>query len=149
MTPSQPDTMQTEPSSLAPERDGLLVHSLHEDEKKNADYQICWNIVMDKGGYKNPSSYEKVAVLLMSWAQDDLKTAGEVNALKLVLEERFRYHTTMAYLDNNNNKKLQVQLNKKVADFVHEYDGPNTLFIVYYAGHGKPGKLHGDLELIG
>ena len=35
------------------------------------------------------------------------------------------------------------------ANFVGDYDGPNTLFIVYYAGHGKPGKIHGDLEMFG
>lgn len=125
------------------------MHSLHEDEIQNAEYQICWNIIMDQGGYHIPSAYEKVAVLLLCWAQDDLKTAGEVNALKSVLEERFRYHTTMACLDNNNKQRLQVQLNTKVAAFVGANDGPNTLLIVYYAGHGKPGKIHGYLEMFG
>ena len=143
--------MQTEPSSSAPEREGLPVHSLQEDEIQNAEYQVRWNITMDSGEYNHPSAYEKVEVLLLCWAQNsnDLKTTEEVNALKLVLERRFRYHTTMAYLDNNNKQKLQVQLNAKVAHFVGDYDGPNTLFIVYYAGHGKPGKIHGDLEMFG
>ena len=143
--------MQTEPLSSAPEREGLPVHSLQEDEIQNAEYQVRWNITMDRGEYNHPSAYEKVEVLLLCWTRDsnDLKTTEEVNALRLVFETRFRYHTTMASLDSNNKQKLQVQINKKVADFVGDHDGPNTLFIVYYAGHGKPGKIHGDLEMFG
>ena len=106
---------------------------------------------MDKGNYNHPSKYNKVAVLLLCWEQscNDLKTTDEVNALKSVFEERFRYHTTVEILDNNRTPKLQVRLNKKVAAFVDKHDGPNTLLIVYYAGHGKPGKDHGELEIFG
>ena len=143
--------METEPLSSASEREGLPVHSLHEDEIQDAGYQVLWDLTMDQGDYNHPSAYKKVEVLLLCWAQNsnDLKTTEEVNALKFVLEKRFRYRTHMACLDNNNKQRLQVQLNSKVAAFVGANDGPNTLLIVYYAGHGKPGKLHGDLEMFG
>ena len=143
--------MQAEALSSASERDALSIHSLREDEIQDAEYQVLWNITMDQGKYNHPSAYEKVMVLLLCWAQDsnDLGTTKEVNDLKLVFEERFRYHTTTEYLDNNKQQKLQVQLNSKVAAFVGANDGPNTLLIVYYAGHGKPGKIHGDLEMFG
>ena len=36
-----------------------------------------------------------------------------------------------------------------LANFVLEEDGPRTLLIVYYAGHGKPGHRPGHLELAG
>ena len=143
--------MQTEPSSSASEREGLPVHSLHEDVIEDADYKVIWNLTMDNGNYGQPSAYEKVEVLLLCWAQNatDLKTTEEVNALKLVLEGRFNYHTTTEYLDSNKQQRLQVPLNTKVAAFVGAHDGPNTLLIVYYAGHGKPGKTRGDLEMFG
>ena len=143
--------MQTGPSSSASEREGLPVHSLREDEIEDAEYQVLWNVTMDKGNYNHSSAYEKVEVLLVCWAQDsnDLKTTEEVNALNSVLEKRFRWHTTMAYLDNDKQQRLQVQLNTAVAAFVGANDGPNTLLIVYYAGHGKPGKFHGRLEMFG
>ena len=143
--------MQTEPSSSASGREGLPVHSLREDEIQDAEYQVLWNVTMDKGNYNHPSAYEKVEVLLVCWAQNsnDLKTTEEVNALKSVLEKRFRWHTTTAYLDNNIKQRLQVQLNTAVAVFVGANDGPNTLLIVYYAGHGKPGELPGHLEMFG
>ena len=148
LTVSRPDRMQTEPSPSGSEREGLSVHSIDEDEIQDAEYQVLWNSTMDKGDH---NQYEKVEVLLLCWAQNatDLKTTEEVNALKLVLEGRFNYHTTTEYLDNNKQQRLQVQLNTKVAAFVGANDGPNTLLIVYYAGHGKPGKIHGHLEMFG
>lgn len=143
--------MQAEPLSSASERDALPIYSLHEDEFQDAEYQVLWNITMDQGKYNHPSAYDKVVVLLLCWAEsaDDLKTTEEVNALKKVFEKRFKYHTTTEYLDNNKRPNLQVQLNSRVAAFVDANDGPNTLLIVYYAGHGKPGKMPGDLEFFG
>ena len=145
------DKMQAEPSSSASKGDALPIRSLHEDEIQDAEYQVQWNITMGQGKYNHPSTYDKVVVLLLCWAQssNDLKTTEEVNALRLVLEDRFKYHTTTEYLDNDNKQRLQVQLNSIVAAFVGANDGPNTLLIVYYAGHGKPGKIHGDLEIFG
>ena len=143
--------MQAEPLSSASERDALPIHSLHGDEFQDAEYQVLWNNTMDRGPYGYPSKYDKVTVLLLGWAQscNDLKTKEEVNALKSVFEKRFRYDTTTEFLDNNKQQRLQVQLNGKVAAFVDANDGPNTLLIVYYAGHGRPGKVHGDLEMFG
>lgn len=143
--------MQAELSSSASEGHGLPIHSLHEDEIQDAEYQVQWNITMGQGNYNHPSTYKKVEVLLLCWAQNssDLKTTKEVDALRLVFEDRFKYHTTIQYLDNDNKQKLQVQINGIVATFVQKNDGPNTLLIVYYAGHGKPGEIHGHLELHG
>ena len=143
--------MQAEPSSSASEGHALPIRSLHEDEIQDAEYQVQWNITMGEGKYNHPSTYDKVVVLLLCWAQssNDLKTTEEVDALRLVLENRFKYRTTTEHLDNDNKKRLQVQLNSKVAAFVDANDGPNTLLIVYYAGHGKPGEIRGDLEMFG
>lgn len=36
--------------------------------------------------------------------------------------------------------KSETALNTKVANFVHEYDSPDNMVIVYYAGHGYVGE---------
>lgn len=122
------------------------------DERKNdSNLQVLWSKVMDRGPYKNPSTYRKVEALFLSWAKnsDDLATREEVNRLKSVLETRFNYHVQLKLLDNYIERKLQVRINKIVAEFVDEHDGTNTLLIVYYAGHGRPGSYYGSLELFG
>ena len=40
-------------------------------------------------------------------------------------------------------------MNAIVAAFVEQHDSPNTLLIVYYAGHNRPGPDYGSLELFG
>lgn len=120
------------------------------DEMNASRYQVLWSNIMDKGNYTKPSGYHKVAVLLLCWDQDcvDLATQEEVDKLKAVFEDKFGYDATIAKLSPANGR-LQVQVNQKVANFVSDHDGQNNLLIVYYAGHGKPGKNFGDLELFG
>ena len=122
-----------------------------QDAKDNSEYQVCWSKVTDKGPYKNPSTYKKVEVLLLCWADnsDDMATKDEVNRLKTVFSQRFNYHTRTEYLDTETEQRLQVQVNAKVAAFVLAHDGPHTLLIVYYAGHGRPGSYYGELEMHG
>ena len=120
-------------------------------EREESERQVLWSKTMEKGDYKDSLAYKKVEVLLLCWAAtcDDLITNDEVDKLKSVFEEQFKYHAQIAYLDADATLKLQVQVNAKVAAFVGAYDGPNTLLIVYYAGHGRPGSFYGSLELFG
>ena len=122
-----------------------------EAEKQDSELQITWNRVMDEDQYKNSRTYTKVTVLLLCWEHScsDLITKQEVDDLKATFEIKFNYHVEIKYLDVDGEKKLQVRVNSIVAAFVHDHDGPNTLFIVYYAGHGRPGGEYGDLELFG
>lgn len=52
-------------------------------------------------------------------------------------------------------KLPQNQLNREVANFVHDYDGPHrtNLLIVYYSGHGqlmqKEGSAHNRFYISG
>ena len=136
-------------SSSSPD-DSIIDYKL-ELAKDDSEYQVLWSTTMDKGSYKNPSTYKKIEALLLCWSvySDDLATTGEVQRLKSVFEERFRFNARIDYLDKHDQKRLQVQVNEKVAVFVGSHDGPNTLLIVYYAGHGKPGDYYGSLELFG
>lgn len=106
---------------------------------------------MDHGNYKSSSKYTNVEVLLLCWAEksDDLIITREVSKLKKTFEDHFNYGAQVGYLDASAKQTLQVQVNGIVANFVKDYDGPNTLLIVYYAGHGKPGNYFGSLNLFG
>ena len=123
-----------------------------EDERQYSDLQLRFNRVIDEGPYRTLSTYKKVKVLLLCWDTNgsDLATQCEVNDLKATFEELFNYHAEIKYLDPTTEQRLQVRMNRIMADFVDDHDGPNTLLIVYYAGHGRPGKAEfGDLELFG
>ena len=135
--------------------DPSIVHYDSADEKDASKHQVLWSNLMNKGNYLVSSDYHNVEVLLLCWDEKcvDLATQEEVDQLKAVWEVSFGYHATIAKLLPKRleprGRKIQVQVNCKVAEFVNDYDGPNNLLIVYYAGHGKPGPLFGDLELFG
>ena len=145
----------TSPLTLKPTinlpQDSLTVDYELQDEKQDSDLQITWSRVMDEGKYKSSSTYTKVEVLLLCWAHScsDLTTRDEIDSLKAILETRFNYHVEIKYLDTEIEQRLQVRVNTIVAAFVGEHDGPNTLLMVYYAGHGRPGGEYGSLELFG
>ena len=132
-------------------KDPSAVDYESEGEKQYSDLQLCWSQVMDKGPYKTSSTYTKVEVLLLCWGHksSDLATTNEVDDLKKTFEAHFNYHVEIKYLDTTTEQRLQVRVNSIVAAFVDEHDGPHNLLIVYYAGHGRPGREIGDLELFG
>ena len=118
------------------------------EEEEASRHQVLWENTMAEGKYLNPSLYDKVEVLLLCWAVSDMDTTAEVQELRDVFEEDFGYHTTTEYLHADWRQKLQTQVNALVATFVGVHDGPNTLLLVYYAGHGGPGEYFGDLKLV-
>ena len=143
---TSPHTMR--PAISLPQ-DASTVHYESEDEKEDSELQLRWSRVMDEGQYETSSSYTKVEVLLLCWEHScsDMATKEEIDDLKTTFEDRFNYHAEIKYLDVTT--KVQVRVNAIVATFVAQHNGPNTLLIVYYAGHGKPGSEFGSLELFG
>lgn len=59
----------------------------------------------------------------------------------------FNYKVSRVSLSTRVKTLPQVQVNKHIANFVEREDGPATLLIVYYAGHGTPSGTPGRLEL--
>lgn len=143
--------LKPEPPVTPDGSDGSIVDYELDEQKIDSDLRVMWSKVMDQGPYKNPSTYRKVEVLILHWADNsnDLATNEEVKSLQSVLEKPFNFHVQVESLDNHIEKKLQVRINSIVAQFVEKHDGPNTLLIVYYAGHGRPGSYYGHLELFG
>ena len=145
---STPLTMK--PAIIVP-RDTSTDDYETEDEKQDSDLRLLWTRTMDEGEYKTSATYTKVEVLLLCWKDGctDLTTKHEVEDLKATFENQFNYHAEIKYLDTKTEQGLQVRVNALVATFVEKHDGPKTLFIVYYAGHGRPGVEYGDLVLFG
>ncbi|KAF4630950.1 hypothetical protein G7Y89_g7179 [Cudoniella acicularis] len=111
---------------------------------RNSDFQEVWEGIMEGVG-TTEMPHKQTAVLMISWEDglDDLDTAAEVNDLSDVFTEKFRYTVVKERLTA---EKLPAhQLSKHLANFIFEYDSESTLLIIYYAGHGtpgKPGELH-------
>jgi predicted protein tyrosine phosphatase len=92
--------------------------------------------------------HRHTAVLMISWmeALDDLHTTDEVNELESVFTGYFHYTVVKRQLTGD--KRPCFQVRKHLIEFVDAYDSESTLLIVYYAGHGIPGKP-GELHLAG
>ena len=144
-----------EPLAVKPEsgmvQDASIVDYRLKDEVFDSECQVLWSNTMDKGQYKIPSTYKKIEALLLCWepASDDLDIDDEVDRFKALLEKKFHYNVDVEKIGSKSPKKLQVQVNSRVARYMKDHDGPKTLIIVYYAGHGKPGDQYGHLELFG
>ena len=142
--------LHSSPAAELP-RDASVIPYEDDLEQLNSKYQLAWSEVMEEGPYSNSRSYREVHVLLLSWHEkyDDLKVNKEVDALHTVFKETFNFDVRHEYLSPHENKTAQACVNKIVADWVYEYDGPRVLLIVYFAGHGKKGKKPGDLHIAG
>ncbi|KAK1814407.1 Phosphatidylinositol-4-phosphate 5-kinase [Friedmanniomyces endolithicus] len=84
--------------------------------------------------------YTNVTVLMIHWVgslDEDLKACTEVTPLANILRDDCGYKTKIVQLDNKDTP-AQLQLDRTIADFVREYDGPcrTHLLIIYYTGHG-------------
>ncbi|KAI9777218.1 MAG: hypothetical protein M1816_004825 [Peltula sp. TS41687] len=109
---------------------------LQPSQSDQTRLQMLWDEHM-----KHPTKFvrhDKIVVLLLSWAEtdDDLKTAPEVNELAMVFKDIYKYEVRKASL--NTEKRPQVQINKHIAEFIHDHDSQHALLILYYAGHGWP-----------
>ena len=120
-------------------------------EKLNSEMQVAWSEVMDDDYYTTSTMYEHVEVLTLSWENevDDLEVSGEIRALTDVFRDTFNYHVTNETIKKHEKIKAQMYINAIVANWVLKYDGMKTLLLVYFAGHGRPGKENGELEING
>lgn len=154
----------TTPPLTQPLSEGSDVIYADKSEQENSKGLIIWEKNF-RNSNKFGSLYEKVAVLLISWdpQSDDLGTAEEVKFLGLPLNHSevkqvdrlehvwtdiFKYKVRRAFLTTHG-KLPQVQANLHISQFVWDEDSPRTLHIVYYAGHGTPGRNPGQLDLSG
>lgn len=67
-----------------------------------------------------------------------------MNILKDTLAKDFQFETDSFEIPS---ERWETALQKKVADFVHEYDSPDCMVIIYYAGHAYIGGDTGKLKV--
>lgn len=87
------------------------------------------------GRYRNNhSNYDRVGVLLLCWQDDDMDAwTQEIHKLEDIFQKRYNYEVHQYRIPS---EKADTATHKRVADFAHQYDGPNNLTILYYGGHG-------------
>lgn len=143
----------------------------HEQKQQEALLERAWsNSMRESGHYMKSSFYRKVKCLMISWDKehDNLCTEAEVclamwvkrNSLTIqvsdlssFLEKSFHYKVSRVLLKNDSGHCPPLHLMRHIIDFILEEDGPRTLLIVYYAGHGVPERSRdygwGGLTLTG
>ncbi|KAF2868967.1 hypothetical protein BDV95DRAFT_578018 [Massariosphaeria phaeospora] len=116
------------------------------DQERAAEMQTWWDEAIARN-MDLPDGYSRAAVILIKWADelDELNTRSEAEELEAVFRDRFHFYTETVEL--NLSSKPQHQLNRYLTAFVETHDGPNTLLIVYYTGHGVFREDHKHLEL--
>ena len=68
----------------------------------------------------------------------------EVDRLKDLFDKEFKFETDHYEIPS---QRWQTALQKRVSDFCFEYDSPDCLTIVYYAGHGYAGTETNKFKL--
>lgn len=117
-----------------------------EEAQNEADRQLFQSEVNKKMDV--PNGYLNVGVLMLRWQKglDEFpKHDQEIGDLKEVFEHQFHYECEIVELHNQ--KSPQHQLNHAIANHLLKYDGPNSLLIIYYTGHGFWREDKQDLEI--
>jgi len=99
----------------------------------NDAVQAAWS-------HRHDIRYSKVEVLLLRWAEDDLGVIRELRDLERVFTDLYFYNVHKYDIPS---EKPDKALTRRVLDFLDQ-DGDETLFILYYAGHGKSGSHLSD-----
>ncbi|KAH7382740.1 hypothetical protein DE146DRAFT_240565 [Phaeosphaeria sp. MPI-PUGE-AT-0046c] len=116
---------------------------LIREPKRQALFQTNSNKALEL-----PDGYLKVAVLMIRWDEsiDDFKDrhTEEIARLERIFVDDYGYTCKVHSIQNF--KKPQVDLNRAILNHIYEHDGPNSLLIFYYTGHGYQSGVNG-LEL--
>jgi hypothetical protein len=77
------------------------------------------------------SRYTEVHVLMLSWEIDDLDVILELRQLEAIFTASYHYAVESWKIPH---EKPTTRLQIRLTEFL-KHDGPETLLIVYYAGH--------------
>jgi hypothetical protein len=80
---------------------------------------------------RGQSRYTQAHVLTLSWEDDDLGVLLEIRQIETIFQTSYRYAVHSWKIPT---EKPATRLQLRLADFL-KHDGPETLLIVYYAGH--------------
>jgi hypothetical protein len=87
-----------------------------------------------RGFWSTEIKYKKVTALLISWAEDDLGVAVEVDRLQLLFKQDFNFETERYKIPSQNSA---AELSSRLSTFIRTHSlGDDSLSIFYYGGHG-------------
>ena len=78
--------------------------------------------------------YKWIHVLLLSWEADDLGVAKEIAELQDTFDNIYHYEVENWKIPSN---RSHNSLNRRLTNFIDDYEGEDILLIVYYGGHGN------------
>ncbi|KAL8936126.1 MAG: hypothetical protein Q9216_005093 [Gyalolechia sp. 2 TL-2023] len=79
------------------------------------------------------SRYTDVYVLLISWEDDDLGVATEVDELEILFRQLYQYKTDHWKIPSTKSHNAVV---RRIMQSLEEFESIDKLLIVYYGGHG-------------
>ena len=101
------------------------------------DVKALGKILTDAGSAAFPnrgrSRYREAHVLLLSWEDDNLGVINEVTELEDVFRQCYSFGTEEWKIPS---KRPHNTLASKILEFSNNYEGKDSLLIVYYGGHG-------------
>ena len=80
------------------------------------------------------SRYKEVHTLLLSWEDDNLGVADEIDELGDVFRNLYSFDVEEWKIPS---KRSHNSLAAKVLGFLDDYESKDNLLIVYYGGHGE------------
>jgi len=83
---------------------------------------------------RKKNRYQEVHVLLLSWEDDNIGVFREIERLRYVFFNLYRFDVQEFRIPG---KTPQKAATVRLSSFL-EQDGPSSLLIVYYAGHARP-----------
>ncbi|KAF1986966.1 hypothetical protein K402DRAFT_420622 [Aulographum hederae CBS 113979] len=108
-------------------------------QEESRKWQVLWDDELKRDN--RYTRYTRGVVLLLYFSKPlecgDLETEPEVNDLAAVLEEKYKFEIVKQAVSQKD--KAGSEISKHLAEFRHKYnddDAKNSLFIIYYAGHG-------------
>ena len=94
-----------------------------------------------KGSFpRSAHPYTAVYVLLLRWADDDLRVQSEIDQLRIVFDRRFHFETEEWQIPSSNPTR---SLQNKLFHLQDAHQSESELLIVYYAGHGEADPRRG------
>jgi hypothetical protein len=91
-----------------------------------------------ENGIGKQTTYSGVYVLLMSWGDaDDLGVSSELDLVQEVFEERYDFNVERFVIPDK--KQCWNYTSRAINNFQIDHSDPNSLYIIYYGGHGRVG----------
>ncbi|KAL9105458.1 MAG: hypothetical protein Q9227_009367 [Pyrenula ochraceoflavens] len=120
------------PRELRRHRPTISRNERQVNGRQRTEARVVFNNVIAGHYHATGNGYSDVGALFVTWEATDLRVNGEVKELRKIFDRRLGYTTDLFQIPSENS---DTALTSRVAHFVHQYNDPTKLLILYYAGH--------------